>query len=124
MMPTQAIPHVTVVVARLFAALSVALPPAHRTPGTVVAVDAKLSEWKVELSAPTIAPGTVTFTVVNAGSIPHAFEVEGHCIVVRNPGHPPFASATLTLDPGQEPTRCTVRLVLDSHKMFPVWTRT
>ena len=84
MMPTQAIPHATVV-GTLFAALSVALPPAHRAPGNVVAVDAKLSEWKVELSAPTIAPGTVTFTVVNAGSIPHAFEVEGQGIERKPP---------------------------------------
>src|SRR5579862_5791273 len=96
MMPTQAIPHMTAAGA-LFAALSVALPSPHRTPGNVVAVDAKLSEWKVELSAPTIAAGTVTFTVANAGSIPHALEVEGQGLEKQTAVIQPGATATLTL---------------------------
>jgi plastocyanin len=117
MMPTQAIPHVTAVGA-LFAALSVALPPADRTPGNVAAVDAKLSEWKVELSMPTIAAGTVTFTVANVGSIPHAFEVEGQGIEKETPVIQPGASAalTLTLKAGTYEVYCPVGA--DSHKML------
>src|SRR6185437_14504676 len=42
-----------------------------------VALEAKLSEWTVNLSQGTIAAGPATFTITNAGSIPHAFEVEG-----------------------------------------------
>src|SRR5437016_7463966 len=60
----------------LLAAVALAGAAAHRAPGNPAAVSAKLSEWKVELSARSIAAGTVTFTVANVGSIPHAFEVE------------------------------------------------
>jgi plastocyanin len=117
MMPTQAIPHLTIAGA-LFAALSAALPPAHRTPGNVIAVDAKLSEWKVELSTPSIAAGTVTFTVANTGQIPHAFEVGGQGIEKETPVIQPGSSAalTLTLKPGTYEVYCPVGQ--NSHKML------
>src|SRR5215510_7092240 len=50
---------------------------AKPTPATVK-VD--LSEWKVRLSPAVIPPGPVEFQVSNAGTIPHAFEVEGRGI--------------------------------------------
>ena len=52
----------------------------HTPPRDAAAVSARLSEWKVELSRRTVAAGAVTFTVTNAGSVPHAFEVEGQGI--------------------------------------------
>jgi hypothetical protein len=64
----------------LFAALTLAAVPALRTRGDPAVVNAKLSEWKVDLSQPSITAGTVTFTVMNAGTVPHAFEVEGQGI--------------------------------------------
>src|SRR5829696_5976482 len=57
------------------------------------AVSAKLSEWKVELSQPSITAGVVTFTVTNAGSVPHAFEVEGQGIEKETEVIQPGASA-------------------------------
>ena len=76
----------------LLGALSFAGTLAHRVPGDP-AVSARLSEWKVELSQTTIAAGNVTFTVTNAGAIPHAFEVEGQGIeretVVIQPARAP-----------------------------------
>ena len=45
--------------------------------GESVVVTAKLSEWKVQLSAATVSPCLVAFSVTNSGSIPHALEVEG-----------------------------------------------
>jgi uncharacterized protein involved in outer membrane biogenesis len=60
-------------------------------------VTAKLSEWKVELSETTVATGAVTFTVTNAGSIPHGFEVEGHGIEQQTALIQPGSSTTLTL---------------------------
>src|SRR2546425_299304 len=72
-------------------------PIASRAPGAPVAVSAKLSEWKVELSASTVPAGTVTFTVTNAGSIPHAFEIEGHGIEKQTDQIQPGSTATLTL---------------------------
>jgi plastocyanin len=79
-------------------------------------VDVKLSEWKVELSERTIAPGTVTFTIANVGSIPHAFEVEGQGLEEETAAIQPGASATLTLTltPGTYEVYCPVGN--DSHK--------
>ena len=101
----------------LFAALSIGGATALRhTPGEPAAVSAKLSEWKVELSQPSIAAGIVTFTVTNAGSVPHAFEVEGQGIEKETEVIQPGASATLklTLKPGNYDVYCPVGG--DSHK--------
>jgi len=104
----------------LFAAL--AFGPVHRAPGGPAAVRAKLSEWKVELSQGTIAAGRVTFTVTNAGSIPHALEVEGQGIEQETTVIQPGASATLTLTlkPGTYEVYCPVGT--DSHKKLGMET--
>ena len=80
------------------------------------AVVARLSEWKVELSPAAVPAGTVTFTVTNGGSIPHAFEVEGHGVEQETPLIQPGATATLTLAlrPGGYEVYCPVGN--DSHK--------
>ena len=100
----------------LYAALALPGTPAHHTPGEPAAVSAKLSEWKVELSQDTIRAGSVTFTVMNAGSIPHAFEVEGQGIEKETGVIQPSSSATLTLTlkPGTYEVYCPVGQ--DSHK--------
>ena len=85
-------------------------------PSDPAAVSAKLSEWKVELSQPSITAGVVNFTVTNAGSVPHAFEVEGQGIEKETPVIQPGASATLklTLKAGNYEVYCPVGG--DSHK--------
>jgi plastocyanin len=100
----------------LFAALSFAGTRVHYSPSEPATVDAKLSEWKVELSQRTVAAGTVTFAVKNTGSVPHAFEVEGHGIERATDVIQPGASATLklTLEPGNYDVYCPVGG--DSHK--------
>jgi len=78
--------------------------------------DVRLSEWKVELASRSVPAGTVTFNVTNAGTIPHALEVEGRGVErelpLIQPGH--SASLTLTLRPGRYEVYCPVGG--DSHK--------
>ena len=106
----------------LLAALGLAASRAPRAPGDPVAVSAKLSEWKVELSEHTIAAGTVTFTIANAGSIPHAFEVEGQGIEQETSVIQPGSSGTLTLTlkPGTYEIYCPVGEA--SHKKLGMET--
>jgi plastocyanin len=104
----------------LFAAL--AFGPVPRAPGGPAAVRANLSEWKVELSQGTITAGRVTFTITNAGSIPHALELEGQGIEEETAVIEPGASATLTLSlkPGTYEVYCPVGQ--DSHKKLGMET--
>lgn len=83
----------------------------------------RLSEWKVELSQPTIAAGTVRFAITNAGSIPHAFEVEGQGLEQETGLIQPGASdtLTLTLKPGTYEVYCPVGE--ESHKKLGMEAR-
>jgi plastocyanin len=83
---------------------------------------AKLSEWQVELSQATVPAGKVTITVSNAGSIPHALEVEGPGVEQETVPIQPGATATLTvtLQPGTYEVYCPVGE--DSHKKLGMET--
>ena len=104
------------IVGLFLSALSLAGPAAPRPSGSLASVQARLSEWKIELSEGTLAAGTVTFTVTNAGTVPHAFEVEGQGIEKETAVIQPGASAalTLTLKPGTYEVYCPVGQ--DSHR--------
>jgi plastocyanin len=95
------------------ALLALALAGAPAQPAQVTV---RLSEWNVQLSEQTVAEGSVTFAVTNAGSIPHAFEVEGQGIEKETPTIQPGdrATLTLTLKPGTYEVYCPVGN--DSHK--------
>ena len=118
---THAVPSRNVTGA-LVAAVALATAAARRAPGGPIAVTAKLSEWKVELSEATIAAGSVSFTITNAGSIPHAFEVEGQGIEreteLIQPGS--VTTLTLTLKAGTYEVYCPVGE--DSHKKLGMET--
>src|SRR2546425_123236 len=61
-------------------------------------VKVSLTEWKVQLAPARVAPGPVVFEVTNAGTIPHAFEVEGRRLAKSTPQIQPGTTATLRLD--------------------------
>jgi plastocyanin len=94
----------------------------HQSSGDPVAVTAKLSEWKVELSEAKVSAGPVTFTVTNTGAIPHAFEVEGEGIEQQTALLQPGSSAilSLTLQPGTYEIYCPVGE--NSHKKLGMET--
>ncbi len=115
MQSTHAIPS-RIAAGLMFTAVTLAAAPAVPTRHDPVAVNVRLSEWKVELSQRPIAAGTVTFAITNTGSIPHAFEVEGQGIEKATEVIMPGSSATLkiTLKPGNYELYCPVGG--DSHK--------
>ena len=115
MQSTHAIPS-RIAAGLMFAAVTLAAAPPVPTRHDPVAVNVRLSEWKVELSQRPIAAGSVTFAVTNTGSIPHAFEVEGQGIEKATDVIMPGSSATLklTLKPGNYDLYCPVGG--DSHK--------
>ena len=89
--------------------------PAKPQP-TVVQV--RLSEWKVALTPATVPSGPVVFRVTNAGSIDHAFEVEGQGVERSTPQLKPGADTALemTLAQGNYETYCPVGK--GSHRML------
>jgi hypothetical protein len=81
-------------------------------------VKVNLSEWRVQLNPPSIPPGLVVLEVTNAGSIPHAFEVEGRGLEKSTTQIQPGATATLKLElsAGRYEVYCPVGK--GSHKML------
>ena len=75
-----------------------------------VPVHVRLSEWAVQLSVQAVAAGPVRFAVTNAGSIPHAFEIEGRGVERQTPQIQPGDSATLaiTLAAGNYEVYCPI----------------
>ncbi|MGE5286460.1 MAG: hypothetical protein ACM3ML_04485 [Micromonosporaceae bacterium] len=74
------------------------------------AVDVRLSEWKVEVSAAPISAGAVVFHVANGGQIEHALEVEGKGFEQVSGPIAGGAEGTLnvTLKPGRYELYCPV----------------
>ena len=106
----------------LFATSALGLARQEKASKEPVPVTARLSEWKVELSEATVPEGAVTFTVTNAGSIPHGFEVEGRGLEQQTALLQAGSSATLTvtLQPGTYEIYCPVGE--DSHKKLGMET--
>src|SRR5262249_6615284 len=81
-------------------------------------VQVRLTEWKVKLEPAAIGPGPVTFQVTNAGSIPHAFEIEGRGLEKRTLQVKPGNETTMALDlrAGRYEAYCPVGK--GSHRML------
>ena len=101
-MSLSLLPHLPRVAAALTLTTGTVPPP------TPVAI--RLTEWKVEASATRTAVGPVRFVITNAGTIPHAFEVEGRGLErethLLQPGQ--VDSLTLTLRAGTYELYCPV----------------
>jgi plastocyanin len=121
MLPAQAIPPLTIA-GGLLAVLTLTGTATRHGSTPPAAVNAKLSEWKVELSESSVPSGTITFTIANTGIIPHAFEVEGQGIEREIPVIQPGSTGTLTLalKPGTYDVYCPVGG--DSHKKLGMET--
>jgi nitrite reductase (NO-forming) len=92
----------------LLAAVGVIATPAlgarAHAQGTAVKVTAM--EFKFKLSKTSVPHGSVTFTIVNKGKLPHDFKIGGKKTPLIKPGK--SAKLTVTLKAGKAPYLCTV----------------
>lgn len=93
---------VAAVVALLYA--PVASPNASAQQVTTVTVTMK--EFKFTLSKTSVKHGTVTFTLVNKGKLPHDFAIAGKKSKLIKPGK--TGTLTATLKAGKIAYKCTV----------------
>jgi uncharacterized cupredoxin-like copper-binding protein len=95
-------------VAALFAVLGIVAAPAlgARSHASAAAVTVTASEFKFKLSKLSVPHGTVVFTVVNKGKIPHDFKINGKKTSLVKPGK--SAKLTVTFKAGKFKYLCTV----------------
>lgn len=68
-----------------------------------------LSEWKVDLSHPTIASGQATFAVQNNGNLPHAVQItgtKGNWQSQSVPAKGGYVTMSMMLEPGEYDVLC------------------
>jgi uncharacterized cupredoxin-like copper-binding protein len=98
--------HVRILLLAVAAAVVVAVPTAEAKPArvavTVTVTAGKPSEFGFKLSTKTFAHGTVTFTVTNAGTIPHDFKVCAK--VTKTAADTCTGKVTPMISPGQKAT--------------------
>ena len=90
------------------AALAWALPAAAQRHATVVRVTAgKPTEFKFVVSRNSVPHGAVTFTVTNAGTLPHNFKINGR-VTRLLPGGQSQSLTVVFAKPGKYPYLCTL----------------
>jgi uncharacterized cupredoxin-like copper-binding protein len=70
------------------------------------AVTVTATEFKFKLSTTSVTHGTITFTLVNKGHLPHDFKIGGKKTALVNPGK--TAKLPVKLAAGKFPYLCTV----------------
>ena len=73
--PLTAIAGLVAVLILATACTAASSPSASTASASTTAISATLKEYSIKLSAATAAPGTVTFTVTNSGTMVHEFVV-------------------------------------------------
>jgi len=82
-------------------------PRGHASPEATTKIKVTASEFKFVLSKKTAPKGTIVFTLVNKGKLPHDFKIAGKKTKTVAPGK----SATLTVTiaaKGKKPYLCTI----------------
>jgi uncharacterized cupredoxin-like copper-binding protein len=99
--------RITLALGVALAALVAAAPVAAR-PSTATATTDKVTmkEFKFTLSKTSVKHGTVTFTLVNKGKLPHDFAIAGKKSKLIKPGK--TGTLTVTLKAGKIAYKCTV----------------
>jgi uncharacterized cupredoxin-like copper-binding protein len=94
--------------AALLAVLGIVAAPAlgARSHASATAVTVTSTEFKFKLSKLSVPHGTVVFTVVNKGKIPHDFKINGKKTSLVKPGK--SAKLTVTFKAGKFKYLCTV----------------
>ena len=92
-------------IALLCIAAAVVAAPAVAA-GTATKVTVTATEFHFKLSAGSVPHGTITFVLVNKGTIGHDFKIAGKKTPVIAAGK--TAKLTVTLKPGKYPYSCTV----------------
>ena len=92
----------------LLVSLGVLAAPAlgARAHSSATAVTVTATEFKFKLSKASVPHGSVTFTVVNKGKLPHDFKIGGKKTALLRPGK--SAKLTVTLKAGKSAYLCTV----------------
>jgi uncharacterized cupredoxin-like copper-binding protein len=94
--------------AALLAVVGVIAGPAlgARTHAAGTAVTVTATEFHFKLSKASVPHGSVTFTLVNRGKLPHDFKIAGKKTAVIGPGK--TAKLAVVLKAGKYPYSCTV----------------
>jgi uncharacterized cupredoxin-like copper-binding protein len=94
--------------AALLAVVGVVAAPAlgARTHAAATAVTVTATEFHFKLSKTSVPHGSVTFTIVNKGKLPHDFKIGGKKTPLVKPGK--SAKLTVTLKKGKAAYLCTV----------------
>ncbi len=107
-----------------FPLLLIALPSARPvyaeapTAPSPTVVHVRLSEWSVALRPDQIPSGPVAFEVTNAGSIPHAFEIEGGRVEKSTPQIQPGSTALLSVSLAAARYEAYCPIGKGSHRML------
>ncbi len=82
-------------------------PRGHASPQATTKVKVTASEFKYVLSRKTAPKGTIVFTLVNKGKLPHDFKIAGKKTAKIAPGKTTTLKVTITAK-GKKPFLCTV----------------
>ena len=82
-------------------------PRGHASPAATTKIKVTASEFKFVLSKKTAPKGTIVFTLVNKGKLPHDFKIAGKKTAKIGPGKTTTLKVTIGAK-GKKPYICTI----------------